>query len=68
MAYWVAKVDYESVEQKRNGDPVIIKSEFLVPAESVTDVEVKVAEHMEGSTGHYEVVRVSKSKIEAVLE
>ena len=32
MAYYVAKVQFESGETKRNGDPVLIKSEFLVSA------------------------------------
>lgn len=68
MGYYVAKVSFESTETKRNGDPVIHRSEFLVAAESVLEVETKVAEHLEGTTGFFETTQISKSKIEAVIE
>jgi hypothetical protein len=68
MAYYVAKVNFESGETKKNGDPVLIKSEFLVEAESVLEVEHKVAKHLEGTGGFFETIQITKSKIEAVVE
>lgn len=68
MAYYVAKVNFESGEIKKNGDPVLIKSEFLVEAESVLEVEHKVAKHLEGIGGFFETIQITKSKIEAVVE
>ena len=68
MGYYVAKVNFESTETKRNGDPVIHRSEFLVAAESVLEVETKVAEFLQGTTGFFETTQISKSKIEAVIE
>jgi len=68
MGYYIAKVNFESMETKRNGDPVIIKSEFLVSAESVLEVETKVAEFLSGTAGSFETVGISKSKIEAVID
>ena len=68
MAYYVAKLNFESGETKKNGDPVLIKSEFLVEAESVLEVEHKVAKHLEGIGGFFETIQITKSKIEAVVE
>jgi hypothetical protein len=68
MAYYLAKVNIETGEIKRNGDPVVHVSQFLVPAETILEVERKVAEHMEGSISTYQTVQVSVSKIEAVLD
>jgi hypothetical protein len=44
------------------------RGEFLVPAESVLEVEHKVAKHLEDVGGFFETVQISKSKIEAVLD
>ena len=68
MGYYVAKVNFESTETKRNGDPVIHKSEFLVAAESVLAVETKVAEFLKDTTGFFETIQISKSKIEACID
>jgi hypothetical protein len=68
MGYYTAKVNFQSVETKRNGDPVMIKSEFLVAAESVLEVETKVAEFLKGTTGFFETIQISKSKVEAVID
>ena len=68
MAYYVAKVNFESGEAKKNGDPVMIKSEFLVEAESVLEVEHKVGKHLEGTGGFFETTQITKSKIEAVID
>jgi hypothetical protein len=68
MAYYIAKVNIETGEIKRNGDPVVHVSQFLVPAETIIEVEKKVAEYMVGSVSTYETVQISVSKIEAVLD
>lgn len=68
MAYYIAKVNIETGEIKRNGDPVVHVAQFLVPAETIIEVEKKVAEYMEGSVSTYETVQISVSKIEAVLD
>jgi hypothetical protein len=45
----------------------MIKSEFLVEAESVLEVEHKVASHLSGISGFFETTQITKSKIEAVI-
>jgi hypothetical protein len=67
MSYYIAKVQFESGDNKKNGDPVMIKSEFLVEAESVLEVEHKVASHLSGISGFFETTQITKSKIEAVI-
>ena len=34
MAYYIAKVNFETGETNKKGDPIMHKGEFLVPAES----------------------------------
>lgn len=68
MAYYVAKVNFESGEIKKNGEPVLSRSEFLVQAESVLEVEHKVGKHLEGIGGFFETIQITKSKIESVIE
>lgn len=67
MSYYLAKVQFESGEVNKNGDPIHKKAEFLVAAESVIEAEKKVAEYMDGTTGGYETFQISKTKIEAVI-
>lgn len=67
MSYYLAKVQFESGEVNKNGDPTYKKAEFLVAAESVIEAEKKVAEYMDGTTGGYETFQISKTKIEAVI-
>ena len=67
MPYYIARVQFESGEPKKNGDPVMSKGEFLVEAESVLEVEHKVASHLEGVSGFFETIQISKSKVEAVI-
>jgi hypothetical protein len=68
MAYYNTKVNIDTGELNRKGEPAYTKAEFLVVAESVLEVETKVAEHFRETTISYEVVNVAKSKIEAVLD
>jgi hypothetical protein len=67
MGYYIVKVNFESGEVNRKGDPVVNRSEFLVPGESILEVETKVAEYLSDSVSSYESVQITKSKIEAVL-
>ena len=59
MSYYLAKVQFESGEVNKNGDPIHKKAEFLVAAESVIEAEKKVAEYMDGTTGGYETFQIS---------
>ena len=68
MAYYIAKVQFETGETNKKGDPIMHKGEFLVPAESVIEVEHKVAKHLEDAGGFFETVQITKSKIEAVID
>ena len=51
MAYYIAKVQFETGETNKKGDPIMHKGEFLIPAESVLEVEHKVAKHLEDAGG-----------------
>ena len=68
MAYYIAKVQFETGETNKKGDPIMHRWEFLIPAESVLEVEHKVAKHLEDAGGFFETVQITKSKIEAVIE
>ena len=67
MSYYLAKVNFESGEVSRKGEPVVRKSEFLVAAESVIEAETKVAEYMKGTMMSFETVQIAKTRIEAVV-
>lgn len=67
MSFYTVKVKFESGEVNKAGDSVYKRGEFLVTGESVTEVEKKVAEYMDGTLGGYETTHISKSKIEAVV-
>jgi hypothetical protein len=67
MSFYTVRVKFESGEVNKAGDPVYKKGEFLVSGESVTEVEKKVAEYMDGTLGGYETIHISISKIEAVV-
>jgi len=68
MANYIAKVQFETGETNKKGDPIMHKGEFLVPAESVLEVEHKVAKHLADAGGFFETVQITKSKIEAVID
>lgn len=68
MAYYNTKVNIDTGEINKKGEPIYTKAEFLVVAESVLEVEKKVFQHFEDTMMSFEVVNVAKSKIEAVLD
>lgn len=67
MAYYLVKVNFESGDVNKAGDPIYKKSEFLVAAESVFECEKKVAEYMDGTVGGFETFQITKTKIESVI-
>ena len=66
--YYLGKVKFtEDVFSKSKGvTEKITTSQFLVAAESVSDAELKIHEHLKGAH-NFEVSSVSESKIEAVI-
>ena len=56
MAYYIAKVQFETGDTNKKGEPIMHKGEFLVPAESVLEVEHKVASHLEDVGGFFEKI------------
>jgi hypothetical protein len=68
MSYYIAKVNFETGETNRKGDPVMHTGEFLIPAESVLEVEKKLGEYLSGTSGFFETIQIKKSKIEAVID
>ncbi len=67
MSYYLVKVNFESGEVNKAGDPIYKKSQFLVAGESIIEVEKKVAEYMDGTVGGFETFQVNKTMIEAVI-
>jgi hypothetical protein len=68
MPYYISKVNFDTGEVNRSGEPIFKKAEFLVTGESVIDVETKVAEYLQGSTMNFETTNITKSKIEAFID
>jgi hypothetical protein len=68
MAYYLAKVNIETGEINRKGEPVSNKEEILIAAESVVEAETRVAEFFSGTTISYETVQITKSKINSIIQ
>lgn len=68
MAYYLAKVNIETGEINRKGDPISNKEEILISAESVVEAETKVAQFFSGTTISYETVQITKSKITSIIQ
>ena len=66
--YYLGKVKFsEDVFSKSKGAyEKITTSQFLVSAETVSDAEKKIYEHLDGSH-NFEVSSISESKIESVI-
>jgi len=67
MSYYLVKVNFESGEVNKAGNPIYRKSEFLVSGDSVIECEKKVAGYMDGTVGGFETFQISKTKIESVI-
>lgn len=68
MAYYVAKVVFDTGDVSKTGKPIVNKAEFLVEAESVLEVETKIAGDLGAGGFSWETVQITKSKIEAVIK
>jgi hypothetical protein len=68
MAFYNTKVNIDTGDLNRKGEPIFTKAEFIVVGESVLEIETKIAEHFTGTMMSYEIINISKSKIEAVID
>jgi hypothetical protein len=64
--YYVAKVKFESISD--NGKIQKIKEEYLVSAESVSEVETKLNDKFGEGISDFSVSGVSESKIMGIVE
>ena len=67
VKYFLVKVNFESINES-NGKPKIIKSQYLVDAQSCTEAEARTATYLADTVLDYEIVSVTKSPIEDVIE
>ena len=65
--YFLCKVEFSTIDE-HSGKDKKIKSQFLVDSLSVTEAESKIVEYLKGTTMDYDVVSVSKSPIEDVID
>lgn len=65
--YWVAKVKFESINDN-NGKVQTTKEEYLVSAESVTEVEEKLNTKFGEGMSEFSVSGVSESKIMGIVD
>jgi hypothetical protein len=65
--YWVAKVKFESINDN-NGKVQTTKEEYLVSAESVTEVEEKLNTKFGEGMSEFSVSSVSESKIMGIVD
>lgn len=68
MSYYLCKITFDSGEVSKSGKPVITKTQILVEAETVTDAEARIGEHLGSGMSDFEVTSVSKSPIESILQ
>lgn len=65
--YYVAKVKFESIDDQ-SGKIKKIKEEYLVSAESVSEVETKLNDKFGEGISEFSVSGVSESKIMGIIE
>jgi len=65
--YYLVKVEFETINET-NGKPKKIKTQYLVDAMSCTEAEARARTYLSDSVMDYEIVNVSKSPIEDVIE
>lgn len=65
--YYVAKVKFESIDDQ-SGKIKKIKEEYLVSAESVSEVETKLNDKFGEGISEFSVFGVSESKIMGIIE
>ncbi len=65
--YYVAKIKFETVNDQ-NGRLQIIKEEYLVSAENVSQVATKLNEKFASGMSEFSVSAITESKIMEVVE
>lgn len=68
MSYYLCKITFDSGEVSKSGKAITTKTQMLIEAESVTEAEKRVSEHLVGGISTAEVTSVTKSQIESVLQ
>lgn len=67
IKYFLVKVEFESINES-NGKSKKIKSQYLVDAMTCTEAEARTHKFLKDTILDYEIVGVSKSPIEDVIE
>ena len=65
--YYLVKVEFETINEE-NGKVKKVKTQYLVDAMTCTESEARVRTYLKDSVMDYEIVNVSKSPIEDVIE
>lgn len=65
--YYLVKVEFETINEE-NGKVKKVKTQYLVDAMSCTEAEARARGYLKDSIMDYEIVNVSKSPIEDVIE
>jgi hypothetical protein len=68
MSYYLCKITFDSGEVSKSGKAVITRTQILVEAETVTDAETRIGEHLGTGMADFEVTSISKSPIESILQ
>ena len=67
VKYFLVRVEFESTNES-TGKQKKIKSQFLVDALSCTEAEARMTKYLSDSVLDYEIISVTKSPIEDVIE
>ena len=65
--YYVAKVAFETIDD-RNGRTKKTYEQYLVEADSISDVEDKIKEKFKDALSDFSVVSVQESKIMGIIK
>lgn len=65
--HYLVTVGYETEQLDRNGDPRLVKSKYVVDAESVEETTIIIAKYRDGDTRSSEVLSITQLPIECVL-
>jgi len=65
--YYLVKVEFETINED-NGKVKKIKTQYLVDAMTCTEAEARTRIYLKDSVMDYEIVNVSKSPIEDIIE
>ena len=65
--YYLVKVEFETINES-NGKQKKIKTQYLIDAMTCTEAEARARVYLKDSVMDYEIVNVSKSPIEDVIQ